>query len=220
PAPPVPVGAFSQASPGGLPSGWEPLQFGDTRPSSYRLVHEGGVTVVRAEADGSASGLVRRIDIDPTRFPVLRWRWKVEGVVPGGSYTRRDGDDYAARVYVIFDYPVSALSFGDRLKYRALQALGYRDLPTRALNYVWANQPSARATRPNAYTDWVQMVPVERGSRHAGTWRDARRNVAEDYRAAFGEEPPPIAGIAIMTDADNTGARAVAYYGDLSMTEE
>jgi len=37
----------------------------------------------------------------------------------------------------------------------------------------------------------------------------------EDYKQAFGKEPPMISGIAIMTDTDNTGESATAYYGDI-----
>jgi hypothetical protein len=43
----------------------------------------------------------------------------------------------------------------------------------------------------------------------------AERNIVEDYRKAFGEEPPMISGVAIMTDTDNTGESVTAYYGDI-----
>lgn len=134
-----------------------------------------------------------------------------------GDMTRRSGDDYPARLYVIFDYPVARLSPADRVRYRALQALGYRDVPTRALNYVWANRASETRIVPNPFTDWVRMVPVRSGPAGLGQWHTEVRDVAQDYRAAFGEEAPPIIGIAIMTDADNTGERVVAFYGDIRM---
>lgn len=223
--PPLVVGAFSRMTPGGaFADGWEPLRLGDADPSTYALVREpaqagGGGVVVRARADDSASGLIRRVRVDLAATPVLAWRWKVDGVIARGDVTRRSGDDYPARIYVTFDFPVSRLSFGDRVKYRALRALGYRDVPTRALNYIWANRAGETEIVPNPFTDWVQMVPVESGPAHVGRWRDARRNVAADYRAAFGEAAPAITGIAIMTDADNTGGAATAYYGDITMEE-
>lgn len=218
--PPLVVGAFSRMTPGGaFADGWEPLRLGDAAPSTYALVRDGRGVVVRARADDSASGLVRRLRVDLAATPVLAWRWKVDGVIARGDVTRRDGDDYPARIYVTFDFPVSRLSFGDRVKYRALRALGYRDVPTRALNYIWANRAGETRIVDNPFTDWVQMVPVESGPANVGRWRDARRNVAADYRAAFGGEPPAITGIAIMTDADNTGGAATAYYGDITMEE-
>lgn len=218
-APPLVVGAFSGMAPGGPVAGWEPLRLGDARPSTYTLVRDGGAVVVRAHAEDSASGLVRRVRIDLAEYPVMAWRWKVDGVIARGDVTRRDGDDYPARIYVTFDFPVSRLSFGDRVKYRALRVLGYRDIPTRALNYIWANRAGETRIVANPFTDWVRMVPVESGPANAGRWRSARRNVADDYRAAFGESPPAITGIAIMTDADNTGGEATASYGDLTMEE-
>ncbi|WP_420454482.1 DUF3047 domain-containing protein [Rubrivirga sp.] len=212
------VASFSNMRPGGSINGWETMSLGDAPHSQYALVRDGSTTVVRGRADGSASGLVRRIDLDANRFPVLVWRWKADNVIPGGDIRRRSGDDYPARIYVTFDYDPSDLSFGDRVKYRALRALGYDDIPVRALSYVWANKAGETQIVPNAFTDWVQMVPVQSGASGLGQWQTERRDVVRDYRAAFGEDPPPISGIAIMTDADNTGGSATAYFGDIRMT--
>ncbi len=212
------VASFSNMRSGGAINGWQTLQLGDAPASRYDLVQDGGVTVVRARADGSASGLVRRFDLDPARFPVMRWRWKADNVIAGGDIRRKGGDDYPARIYVTFDYNPSDLSFVDRIKYRALRALGYSDIPVRALSYVWANQPGETRIVPNAFTDWVQMVPVQSGAAGLGTWHSERRNLVADYRAAFGEEPPNISGIAIMTDTDNTGGSATAYFGDIRLS--
>ena len=44
------------------------------------------------------------------------------------------------------------------------------------------------------------------------------RNVYDDYKRAFGEEPPIVNGVAIMTDTDDTGETATAYYGDIVFT--
>ncbi|GAB5534595.1 MAG: DUF3047 domain-containing protein [Rubricoccaceae bacterium] len=211
------LAAFSNMSPGGAVQGWEPLSFDDGQRTQYSLVEYGGTTVVRANANRSASGLIRRVTIDPNRFPVLTWRWKVEGVLPRGDVRRKSGDDYPARIYITFDKDPSELSFADRVRYRAVRALGYDDVPVRALNYIWANQASEGQIVPNPYTDWVKMIPVQSGNANAETWQIETRDVVRDYRAAFGEDPPPINGIAIMTDADNTKGSATAYYGDMRM---
>lgn len=59
------------------------------------------------------------------------------------------------------------------------------------------------------------MIVVESGAAKVGEWVEESRNVYQDYKRAFGEDPPAINGIAIMTDTDNTKERAVAYYGDI-----
>jgi hypothetical protein len=209
------VGDFSTQAPSqAAPDGWRPISFADidTR-TQYDLVRADSTVVVRARSDGGASGLATEQRVDLTEYPILEWRWKVEGVVEDGNARTKDGDDYAARLYVTFDY--DDLGFLDRAKLTALRALGYDEIPTRALNYVWANRVDRHTILENAYTDWVMMVAVRSGDRHTGTWRTERRNVLQDYRAAFGGDPPPVNGIAIMTDTDNTDGEATAYYGDI-----
>ncbi|PSQ75969.1 MAG: hypothetical protein BRD33_03690 [Bacteroidetes bacterium QH_6_63_17] len=218
-----PIGHFSVASvdSNGHPANWTPITFSkiDTE-TSYRLVARpvrgDTTTVVEATSDGGASGLVRRKRIDPAQHPILTWQWKVNTVLDRGDATDKDGDDYPARLYLLFDYDPSNLGFFDRVKYRALETLGYDQIPTRALTYIWANRVEQGTILDNPYTDWVQMIPVESGPDRVGTWIRETRNVAADYREAFGEEPPPIGGIAIMTDTDDTGASATAYYGDIT----
>ena len=214
----VTVASFSSMTPGGSVDGFETLSLGDADETAYALVDDAGTTVVRARADDSASGLIRRMTVDPAATPVLSWRWKVDNVLENGNVRRKSGDDYPARIYVTFDFDPSDLGFGDRIKYRALKLLGYDDIPVRALNYIWANRSDETETVANPYTDWVQMVPVRSGADGLGEWHSESRDVLADYRAAFGEEPPSINGIAIMTDADNTGESATAYYGDIRMS--
>lgn len=214
----VTVASFSSMTAGGAVDGFETLSLGDADETQYALVDDGGTTVVRADARNSASGLIRRVDIDPAATPMLSWRWKVDNLLEKGNVRRKSGDDYPARIYVTFAFDPSDLGFGDRIKYRALQLLGYGDIPVRALNYIWANNADETAIVSNPYTDWVKMVPVESGAAGLGVWQDESRDVLADYRAAFGEEPPAIDGIAIMTDSDNTGESATAYYGDIWMS--
>ena len=64
------------------------------------------------------------------------------------------------------------------------------------------------------------MIVVETGATKAGVWVEESRNVYHDYKQAFGEDPPMINGIAIMTDTDNTKERAIAYYGDIRFVRE
>jgi hypothetical protein len=59
------------------------------------------------------------------------------------------------------------------------------------------------------------MIAVESGAAKAGTWVEERRNIVADYRRAFGGAPPRIGAIAIMTDTDNTGGSAEAWYDDI-----
>lgn len=185
------VGRFGSA---GL-DGWEPRSFkGET---VYRLVEEDGRTVLEARARGTASGLVRKIGFDPARHRYLRWSWKIAGTVAGGDERSKRGDDYAARIYVIFP--------------------GRFFWQTRALNYIWANRLPRGEFVPNAFTANAMLLAVESGTDRAGRWVTEERDILADYRRVFGEEPPRAGGVAIMTDADNTGAEATAWYGDITL---
>ena len=70
---------------------------------------------------------------------------------------------------------------------------------------------------PNAYTARAMMFVVESGARRVGEWVEMERNVYEDYKRAFKEEPPPVSGIAVMTDTDQTAEAATAWYGDIEL---
>ena len=212
------VGAFSSAVPGGaMPEGWEPLIFPRIgRHTTYTLVRDGKAgVVVRAEADASASGLSHKLDLPAVEWTRLSWRWKVERAITGSDVTRREGDDYPARIYVSFRYSPERLSPRERLRYAAARLLHGEYPPHASLNYIWYPKAPIGTTVANPFTDRVRMIVVENGNANLGRWLEYERDIAADYRAAFGEEPPPIAGVAIMTDADDTGESAVAYYGDV-----
>jgi hypothetical protein len=59
------------------------------------------------------------------------------------------------------------------------------------------------------------MIVAESGRSKVGLWQDITRNVYDDFRNAFGEEPGRILSIGVMTDTDNTGENVHAYYGDI-----
>lgn len=210
------VGKFSTSEPGSrLPDGWKPLTFKKIpKLTTYELVRDGDRVVVKATSDASASGLTKEVRIAPKEFPIVRWRWKIDNLLKGSDVTRKDGDDYPARLYITFEYDPDKVSFGKKLKYKAGQVL-FGDIPIGAINYVWERIAPVGAVIDNAYTDFVKMVVVESGPQKVGEWADESRNIYEDYTKAFGEEPPLINGVAIMSDTDNTKERVTAYYGDI-----
>ena len=221
PLAPLVVGPFSQGAPGGaLPAGWMPLTFAHIRAhTAYSLVRDpqAGV-VVQARADRSASGLLRKVDLPAGERPLLTWRWKADRLIERGDVTRREGDDYPARIYVSFRYSPERLSLAQRIGYGALRAVYGEDPPHAGLNYIWDAKAPVGAVLPNPFTDRVRMIVVESGGARLAEWLAYERDIVADYRRAFGEEPPPIAGVALMTDADNTGEAVTAWYGDITLS--
>ncbi len=213
----VDAGLFSSSGIGAaLPDGWQPLAFSRiNRHTAYSLVKEDGTVVVKAVSDRSASGLTRAISIAPAEYPVIQWRWKVNNVLQKGDVTSRDGDDYPARIYIAFAFDPDRAGYLERLKYEAARLIRGQDVPYRAISYIWGSNSPAGTMIANPYTNRVMMFVVEGGKEKLQQWVTERRNVYEDYKKAFGEEPPMISGVAIMTDTDNTGESAVAWYGDI-----
>lgn len=219
-APVLEVGKFSAAAEGGaLPDGWKPLTFKKVaKQTLYQLVRDGETLVVKATSEASASGLIKEVRIDPREYPIVRWRWRVDNLLKNSDVSRKDGDDYPARLYITFEYDPDKVSFSRKLKYKAGQAI-FGDIPIGALNYIWETKTPVGTIVENAYTDFAQMIVVESGPQKIGTWVDEERNIYEDYKKAFGEEPPLINGVAIMSDTDNTKERVTAYYGDITFTK-
>jgi hypothetical protein len=210
------VGRFSVAAPGKLPPDWQPLTFRNIdRHTVYSLVEEDGRRVIRAVSQGSASGLIRRIQIDAKEYPVVRWSWKIKNILQKGNVHRKEGDDYPARLYVTFQFDPEKLGFLTRVKYEFAKSWYGEYPPLAALNYIWASNAPEGTMVPNPFTDRAIMIVVESGNDKVGQWVEEKRNIYADYRRAFGEDPPLIDGVAIMTDTDNTGESAVAYYGDI-----
>lgn len=218
-APAQPIAAFSSGTPGTVPAPpWRATKLPKVhRDTQYLLVEDGGTTALRAEAQSSMSGLSHALHVDPKATPMLDWRWKVSGVPAKGEIGTRDGDDYAARLYVLFDFDLAKLPFATRLKIRLARTLYGEAVPAAGLCYVWDARAPVGTTTWSAYTDRLRMIVVESGPAKAGQWISFRRDVVADYRAAFGEEPPAISGIAIATDTDNTGAAVTAWYGDIRL---
>src|SRR5574341_310716 len=210
------VAKFSVGQVGpGLPEGWKPLTFKKVpKLTSYELVKDGESVVVKAVSDASASGLTKEVRIDPKEYPIVRWRWKVENLLKHSDVSRKDGDDYQDRLYITFEFDPEKVSFGKKLKFKAGQAI-FGDIPIGALNYIGESKTPVGTIVDNAYTDFAKMVIVESGPQKVGTWVDESRNIYDDYKKAFGEDPPTINGVAIMSDTDNTKERVTAYYGDI-----
>lgn len=215
--PMIPVGVFSSEPAGKpLPEGWEPLTFKKIEKHTlYTLVKDEGTTVIRAVANASASGLIREIRIDPREYPIVHWRWKVDNLLQKGDVHRKEGDDYPARIYIAFEYDGSKLGFFERAKFETAKLFYGKYPPLGAINYIWESKAPKGTIVPNPFTDRVKMIVVESGPEKLDEWVTEERNVYEDYRQAFGDEPPMISGVAIMTDADNTGESATACYGDI-----
>lgn len=170
--------------------GWTEQTFRGKEKTAYRA--EGGA--IEAQCKASASGLLRKQKVDLAATPHLRWRWKVDGVYAGIDEKKKGGDDFPARVYVVFD--------GGLAVWR-----------TRSLVYVWSSTQPQGSDWPNPYTAQAHHVALRSGN--PGAWQEERRDVRADFKRYFGLDLAALDGVAIMTDCDDAGRSMRAWYADV-----
>jgi len=215
------VSPFSAAQPGdALPPGWAPWSLTRfKKDTAYQLVSDtSGVTVIEAKSDQSASGLRKHLDIDPASVPWIHWRWHVPTLIPSADNSRRDLEDSPVRVVITFDGNMDKLDFEERALAARIKALTGQAMPYATLMYIWENKVPRDSVMESHHTTRVKMIVAESGTRRSGDWVEFERNVMADFERAFGEKPGRIKTLGIMTDTDNTGESAVAYYGDIRFT--
>jgi hypothetical protein len=199
-----------------LPPGWQPWILSRfKRSTAYRLVNEQGRTVVRARAESSASGLIHPLKLDPKNYPLLHWHWKVDDLIQKADNTQKHLEDSPVRLVVSFDGDIDKLDIRDRMFADNVRLLTGQQMPYATLMYIWENRAPRETVIENRHTSRIKMIVAESGRDRLGQWQEVIRNIIEDYRRAFGEEPGQITAIGIMTDTDNTGDNAHAWYGDI-----
>jgi DUF3047 family protein len=201
-----------------LPDQWEPLTFDKiSKHTQYTVIDDNHNPVIKAVSNQSASGLIRKIRINPEQYPIIKWRWKITTTYQNGDVTKKRGDDYPARIYITFKYDPEKATFFEWAKFKAAKIIYGEYTPQAAINYIWASKAPKGTLVVNPYTDNLQMFVIQSGEKKINTWIEEERNIYQDYIRAFGKKPPMISGIAIMTDSDDTGEQAVSYYGDIVM---
>jgi len=213
----VEAARFSEGRAGEVQPGWGRFVVSPfATKSEYRLVESNPGVVLEGRADGSASGFYRRIRIDPARHPVIEWRWRVLQSPAEVDPRVPVRDDSPARVIIAFHGDLKRLDFGEKFALRLYKALTGEKMPYAVIMYSWSSDAPVGTIIANDHTGKIQTIVVENGGDRIGEWRELRRNVLEDYRIAFGEEPWDIVAVGVMTDAKNTNEKASAEFGDIS----
>ena len=193
---------------------WRPVTFPKIREhTQYSIENQGRESVLRAESMASASAIVYRNPFNVYDYPRLRWKWKVANVYEKGNARTKEGDDYPLRVYVLFEYDPGKAGILEKTKHELGKRLFGEDLPLSTLVYIWANREDEKGIITNAYTSDAKMIVLQKGKKNLGRWIVEERDILDDYRRAFGTEPPAMATLGIMNDSDNTKEASVAYVG-------
>jgi hypothetical protein len=199
------------------PGDWHAFTLPGKRATQYSVSQSDGRWRVHARADPSASQWRRKLHeaaASPTR---LRFSWRVDRLIDDADLTDADRSDSPARLVVAFDGDHSRLSPRTRMMFELAEALTGETPPYATLMYVWDNRLPVESIVRGARSDRVRKIVLESGAAHLGRWCAHERDIVQDYRRAFGEDPGRVIGVALMTDADNTQGVAEAWYGDLEL---
>lgn len=211
------VTPFSIAKPGGaFPGAWQALSFSKFRaPTKFDLVDDDGTTVAHALSENSSSVMLENIDIDPREFPILSWRWKAPRLVPGANSTSRKTEDTPVRIILAFEGDKEKLSFSDQMTFAESRALLGTDPPYATLEYTWGDGAAKESVIKNGWNPRIRLLLAQSGAERVGAWVTENRNIVEDFRRAFGEEPGRIVSIGIHCDSDATETKSEGYFGDI-----
>ena len=186
----------------------------------FSIVSLDGQRVLRVEAVASYGNLDHPLVDVPEGTRRLSWRWRVDELVAGADLRRKDGDDSPIKVCALFDLPMSALPFVDRQLLRVARVSAGENLPSATVCYVWDNQLAPGTALDNAFTRRVRTIVLRGPETPLRGWVSEQRDVAADFLRLFGDEAkavPPLMGVAVGADADNTGGRSLAFVGAIKL---
>ena len=211
-------GVFSKLLPGqALPKEYGVVAYPNVKLNQFTLVAEEGKAVLKVDSSNSAGSIAVPIaQMGGQTSNTLQWRWKVDRILDKADMDDKLTDDHSARLYVFFDVPLESLPFADRAKIKLARSIAGVDVPTAALCYVWDNKHRVGYTAWSPFTQRLRKIVLQSGPTGVGQWRNESRDVAADFKQAFGFDAPAVTGISVGNDSDNTDDRVTTWFGDVS----
>ncbi len=208
---------------GQIPKAWRLRKrlFGPTKDGSAGWVTDNGVRAVKLHSEGALTFLEKRVNIDIRDFPIVTWKWKVENILKGIDERTKEGDDHPIRIFFVFEPDPSKQSLWFRVKrFLYLDRIHRHPMGGRFTEYLWSShlQPGEIINDPGK--PWQKLIVIEGGSIKLGKWLSYRRNLYEDFKRLYGEDPRQLIFIGILNDMDQTGQEAVSYIADLIFHRE
>ena len=205
----------------GMPNGWNFYRIAPYKKNTvYRLENYQGRTVLSANSKTSASGLAIKLRPRQANNLWLQWEWKATNAIPNADNADGPSDDAPLRILVAFDGNKSKLSLKERLNFEMANLISGQEMPYATLMYIWSGKTPVDTIITNAHTTRIKMIVVDSGWDGLGQWHKHQRDLAADYKRAYGEAPGEIIGIALLTDTDNTKSETRAFYGDIELVRK
>ena len=211
------AGCATTVSPPPAAEGWQPLALPGKKLTQYSWTEKDGRPALEAASDRSASIWRKKLEPALQQVGEVSFSWWVQALIPGANVSDIDHEDAVARVIFGFAGDIDKLPLRTRMKFELAQALTGELPPYATLMYVWDSKLPVGTVVINPRSDRIRKIVVDSGPAELRRWREHRRDLAADFRLAFGEAPGPLTSMAVMTDSDNSRASARTWYGPVEL---
>ncbi len=179
----------------GIPDGWQVKE--KSGKADFAVVKDEGISAVRLRSADTSFSLQKEVHVDLKQFPILTWKWKVTKLPAGGDFRKSSTDDQAAQLFLAFS-------------------------KTRAIVYIW-DTTAPQGTMGDAAAPFfmsIKAVVVRSGRTGTGGWITEKRNVYDDYRRLFREEPGEVGGVRIQINSQHTSTSAESFFADVAFERQ
>jgi hypothetical protein len=179
----------------GIAPGWKGQNWGSPK-YDFTVVQDDGRKALHMKSANDGSTISKEVKgtVDLKATPVLEWSWKAVVLPKGGDSRKKATDDQAAQIFVVWPrFPEAVRS--------------------RIIGYVWDTTAPVGTIVKSEKTGTVTYVVVRSGGAELGKWVTERRNVAEDFRKIYGEDPEPPGAVSISIDSNDTSSVAESFMG-------
>jgi DUF3047 family protein len=184
----------------GIPSGWSSYATVGGRPAyDFTVTEEDGRRALRLKSHDEHSTITKKIQVDLRATPILEWTWKIVKLPEGADIRKRETSDLTGHIFVAWP------------RFPAL-------VRTRLIGYAWDTIAPAQSVHKSQKTGAVTFFIVRSGPQELNRWLTERRNVYEDYRKVFGEDPENPQAVVVSIDTNDTHSRAEALIGRIVFT--
>jgi hypothetical protein len=197
--------------------GWHAVALPGKARTRYEATQKDGRAAWAAVSQRSASLWRKRMHVPASELSEVSFSWWVQDLPTQGSVAEAERADASARVVFAFHGDLSRLPTRHRVMAELAEMISGEKPPYATLMYVWDTGLPVGSVVPSPRSDRIRKIVVDSGPGQLRLWRDHRRNLVQDFRLAFGEEPGPLTGIALMTDSDNTRSQATSWYGEVQL---